>query len=430
MSQVQGMDLKAFRGLRRVLSYSVSKQAAYHSGRGDRRYLLGKKGEFSTGLLPYVKDYFFQLKKPFEIIDGRKRPKPLDGLFELSLGYPPHQWQIDAIKALKASGRGICVAPTGSGKATVVAMAIEAFQVPTLVVVPTLELKKQLTQSLKAALGPLHHVTVENVDALDPKKPIPNIGLLIIDEYHTSATKTYQKLNQKAWNDIYYRIGLTATPYRNKDEEQLLFESILSEIVYRLPHQEAVDKAYIVPLEVYAHELPTIQMKGNPSNWHAVYSELIVNRQDRNELIADMVENLEREGSSTLVLVKEIRHGEIIQQLLKDKGLNIAFAHGENDNNRELLLEFNLRERNTLIATGVLGVGVDSKPCQFVILAAGGKSRPQLIQNVGRCLRTYPGKAVGTAIIFLDKSNPWIYSHYKIVKKAIQEEYGVEVIKL
>jgi superfamily II DNA or RNA helicase len=431
MSQVQGLDLEAFKGLRQVLSYSVGRQVAYHSGyRSDRRYLLGKKGEFSTGLLGYVKTYFTQIKKPYETIDSRKRPKPLAGLFKATLGYPPHAWQLDALRALIASERGIIVAPTGSGKATVVALAIEAMQVPTLVVVPTLELKKQLTQSLKSTFGDMKHITVENVDALDPKKPPKNIDLLIIDEYHTSATKTYQKLNQKAWNDIYFRLGLTATPYRNRDEEQLLFESILSEVIYQLPHQEAVDKGYIVPLEAYFYELPKIETKGNSQNYRAMVSELIIDRPDRIQLIADIVQRLDTAGESTLVLVKEINHGLKIQQALEDRGLNIAFAHGENDTNRELLLEFNLRERNTLIATGVLGIGVDTKPCSYVILAAGGKSRPQLIQNIGRCLRTYPGKDAGAVIFFRESSHKWFDKHHKTVINIIRDEYNVEPYKL
>ncbi len=432
MSQVQGLDLEAFRGLRQVLSYSVGKQAAFHGGmRSDRRYLLGKKGEFSTGLLEYVTNFLYKELKPFEIIDLRSKPTSQDGLFHLSLGYTPHPWQNDAVESLIASERSICVAPTGAGKATVVAMAIAAFQVPAIVVVPTLELKKQLTQSLKVALGAgMKHVTVENVDALDPKKIVNDKDLLIIDEYHTSASRRYQKLNHKSWGKIYYRVALTATPYRAKDEEQLLFESIVSSVSYRLPHDEAVERKYIAPLQVFYHELPKIQMKGNPRNWHAVHSELIVNRKDRNELIADMVESLDRDGKSTLVLFKEILHGEIVQQMLEDRGLKIAFAHGENDNNRELLLEFNLRERNTLLATGVLGVGVDTKPCEYVLLCGGGKSRPQLIQNIGRCLRTYSGKEVGTAIVFKDPSHPWLLEHFKSVTKSIKEEYRINLIKL
>ena len=69
-------------------------------------------------------------------------------------------------------------------------LIVNWLQVPTLIVVPTLELKRQLTESMVEAfgvdrVGPLGSpLAIENVDALSPMKP-PSMAMdVIIDEFH------------------------------------------------------------------------------------------------------------------------------------------------------------------------------------------------------------------------------------------------------
>ncbi len=452
-SKILGLNTDQFKKVRNTLSYLETNTGSSYKFKGKmiftstRKYLITPQGLFPTGLLPRLKAFLDKNNIEAEWVDVRVKPissKTLQDALQLKLEHTPYVDQQAAVDSLinDNDGRGIIVAPTGAGKSTICAMIIGALKVKSLVVVPSLELKTQLTTSLKKqfganSVGPMgkdgstpYPISVENVDALDPKIRPTGVNLLILDEFHGSATTTYRHLNQKVWGDIYYRCGLTATPYRNKDTEKILLESVLSKIVYRITYRTAVERGYIVPVQAFYYELPKIKPKGNTRSYQAMNSELIINREDKNQLIVDLICNLEEAGESTLVLLKEIKHGEIIKQMLLAKGKNIAFANGENPDNRILLLEFNLMERKTLIATGVLGMGVDTKPCSFVILAAGGKSKPQLVQNIGRCLRTYPGKEIGTVILFLDKSHAWMDKHFKSVVHSLKEEYGIDVIKL
>jgi superfamily II DNA or RNA helicase len=272
-------------------------------------------------------------------------------------------------------------------------------------------------------------IAVENYDALDPDKILEGYHGVIIDEFHHSGADTIRKLSLRAWKNVYYRYGLTATPIRANSEEQILLESVIAPIVYKLEYQTAVDKGYIVPVTAYFYQLPRIKCAAK--NWKEVYSELVVNRKDRNKKIVNIIESLHDTGESVLVLVNEISHGKELQKLCEARGLNIPFANGQDDNSRIMILEFNLKETHILIGSSILGEGVDTKPCGWVIMAGGtGKSKVQIMQRIGRAIRNYPGKISGKILTFLDPSHKYLTNHHREYVKVLKQEYGIEPCKL
>lgn len=437
LCRVEGLPVCEFKGLREVLSYSVPQSKAFFSGghRPTKRYLMDRRGTFPTGLLYLVRKYFEPSHVRVEWKDNRKRPEARQGLFTLSLGHTPYPEQKAAAEACQRSHRGIVVAPTGVGKSLICALIINALQVPTLIVVPSLELKRQLTESLRDMFGPgivgsfgnkypNRLITVENVDALDSAQKLEGYDCVIIDEFHHSGAATYRKLNQKAWTGVYYKFGLTATPFRSRDEERLLLESVLSEVIYRVDYATAVENDYIVPMEAYYFDLPQQKCKG--TTWAAVYSELVVKNEPRNKLVADLICALHEKRQSCLTLVKEIAHGNTLQKLT-----GAAFAHGQAEDGRDLIRWFSERQLTTLIGTtGVVGEGVDTRPAEWIILAGGGKSKNQFMQQCGRGFRRYPGKTTCKVILFRDSSNKWLLDHFKAQCRYLREEYGVEPVKL
>ncbi len=432
MSRVVGLTDTQFKALRNVLSYSIDSQADYFSSAYQtKRYLLSKKGEFPTGLLYLVKESLSKTPS-VRYIDRRALPKPRHGLFAGQLGHEPYVEQIEAAMAVLARHRGIIVAPTGCGKSLIITLILQMLQVPTLIVVPSLELKRQLTESLANVFG--HHrvgelgfpIAVENVNALKTDKPLKGYDCVIIDEYHHGAAKTYRDLNRKAWGGVYHRVGLTATPFRSKEEEKLLLESILAEVIYKIEHKTAVDRGYIVPVEAFVVELPTQEVKGNEYSWPAMYAELVVNNESRNAFIAETIEKLKSEKLSTLVLVKEIKHGEILEKLT-----GVPFASGIHEDTKEKIAAFNRGDYPVLIGTtGILGEGVDTRPCEYVIIAGLGKSRSAFMQQVGRGFRVYPGKESCKVILFRDLSHKWTLTHFRAQAKVLKEEYGIVPVEI
>lgn len=426
-SKINGLTSIPFNKLRKALSYSIDSQAAFFSKNrfNTTRYCIDKHGTFATGLLKRVVEFLDISHIKYELKDKRiesiLKIRKVDHKFQSSL--VPYKAQIDAAASITKNHRGILSMPTGAGKSHVIALIIARLCVRTLIVVPSLQIKEQLKESLSRSFKDTSNIVIENIDsnALNTAK---GFGCLIIDEGHHAAAKTYQKLNKTAWKDIYYRVFLTATPFRNQTEETLLFEGIAGQVVYKLTFAQSVEKGYIVPIEAYYIEVDKV--KTDSFTYQEVYSEFVTNNEAKNQIIAKTLLNLGLSGASTLCLVKEIRHGSILAEMT-----GLPFANGQDDTTREYIEQFNKGEIKVLIGTeGILSEGVDTKPCEFVLIAGLGKAKSSFMQKIGRCVRVFPGKESGKVIIIRDGSHRFLLRHFNEQKKILLEEYGIIPIKL
>lgn len=436
LCRLENADRETMLQFRRKLSYTVPTRTRFGFA-NVRKFLVNRRGEFPSGLMYLASDWLKEdASRTVHVESTQIEVPPNLDLFNLQLPFTPRQEQVDAAEAIFAHGGGVASMPTGSGKSAVISLLINKFKVRTLIVTPNTGLKKQLAASLsswfgKDAVGPGKAIWVQNVQALKITEQLKGYDLLIMDEVHHSAASTYRKLNEFAWQNIRYRCGLTATFFRTLPHEQLLLHSILSKVVYTLDYKTAVEKGYVVPVQCFYYELPKLKDGCSGSGWTAVYKELVVNRGDRNELIAHLTSNLINAGYPSLVLAKQIDHGEDIQRRLKERGHDVPFAEGKNDLNRELLLEFNLKQRPALLGTmGVMSEGCDTVPAEWVVIGGAGKSQTAFMQAVGRVMRPSPGKEVGTVVLFLDKTHKWLSNHFAEQRKFMREEYGCEPVKL
>jgi len=329
----------------------------------------------------------------------------------------PYLDQLKAVEAAVKHKRGTISMPTGSGKSHVIRLIIERLNLKTLVVVPSLEIKRQLKHTLKG----LKNVTVENIDS-KALRYMTNFDILIIDECHHVAAKTYQKLNKVAWTKIYYRFLFTATPFRNDSEETLLFEAICGEVIYRLSYADAVKAGYIVPVDAFYVE--STKKETEAYTYRQVYNELVVNNLSRNLLLSSLM--LKLNGSPTLCLVREVLHGQILSDLT-----GYPFVSGEDDESRDYIDLFNRGEITTLVGTtGILGEGVDSKPAEYIIIAGLGKAKSQFMQQVGRGVRKHANKESCKVILVKDKSHKFTLRHFNSQASILKEEYGVKPIRI
>jgi superfamily II DNA or RNA helicase len=436
---ISGLDRELYSVLRQYLSYET-KSDKYRAGRGfytKKKYLIDKHGKFPTGLLYLVNEALETVGIKPSWYDSRKKPKGVIGAFLPKRVVIPYPDQINAAKAALDASRGIIVAPTGSGKSVIASLIVQSLRVPTLIVVPSVELRNQLNKTLSEIfpfdtvdkLEEFPQIAVENVDALDPKVPLPEIyQCVIIDEFHHGAAKTYQDLNENCWNKVYYKFGLTATPFRSDDNERLLLESILSQVIYKIEYQTAIGSGYIRPLQGYVETLPKIPGISNLKTWHDVYNRQIVNNEYRNTRIVKIIHGLIEDRRSVLTLVKTIEHGEILKKMCT---FDVPFVNGNTIDNMQIIKDFSDGIIPALIATSVVGEGIDTKACEFVILAGGsGKSKVSIMQNCGRALRNFQNKDYGKVITFFDPSHKWLIDHHKKFEKVLREEYNIELIEI
>lgn len=417
-SKITEATFQQERAIRGLLSYELDKKASYFSGKtwNTKRCLASKTGEFPTGLLGRLQTFMRNSAIEHKLIDNRF--KPCSKAQGFILHGKPYQWQVNAVKAAISSDRGIISAPTGTGKSLAMKLLILNLNVKTLIVVPSLEIKKQLSEVVN-----LPQVTIENIDS--PRlKQLTDFDCLIIDEAHHVAAKTYHKLNKTAWKGIYHRFFFTATPFRNNADETLLFEAIAGELIYTLTYKEAISANYIAPVEAYYLETP--KKATDTYTWAQVYSELVVNNEDRNLLLSNLMNQLKSANKATLCLVREVKHGKILAELT-----GVPFVSGEDDESRDFIRQFNSGEITAVIGTtAIIGEGIDTKPCEYVIIAGAGKAKSQFMQQVGRAVRRYQGKESAKVILIRDTSHKFLSRHFNAQRAILRTEYGVECLKL
>jgi len=424
--RIDNLSVDKHKKLSALLSYTLDPKAHFYSGGyGPKRIsLLSKKGIFPTGLLYLVLDWCKSNKVAHTVKDLRIKPQSQPNLFNTKILLTPYDEQRAASEAALKHGRGIIVAPTGVGKSFIIALIIKKLSVPTLVVVPNLELKRQLTELLgdifgHGKVGKDKLINVQNIDALSIEPNTIKYDCVIIDEFHHSGAKTYRQLNKKVWNTVYYKFGVTATPFRSQDHEQILLKSVLSNVIYQISYQQALKNGYIVPMEAYYIEVPKTKTDGH--TWHQVYTDLVVKNEIRNKIIVDLLKTLKAEEKSTLCLVKEILHGELLS-----KASNIMFANGQDSDSTDMIQYFSQDALKCLIGTtGVLGEGVDTKPAEFIVIAGLGKSKNQFMQQVGRGFRRFKDKSSCKIILFKDPSHKWTRDHFKAQCKFLLDEYNI-----
>jgi superfamily II DNA or RNA helicase len=167
------------------------------------------------------------------------------------------------------------------------------------------------------------------------------------------------------------------------------------------------------------------------SDYAKSYSKDVVQNVEFNRMVSNLIKNLIDANIPTLCLTKQVTHGVTLQDMLMEDGYHVPFAEGKSETKSADIAAFNACEVTGLVGTtGVLGEGVDTKPCEYVLLAGGGKSKNQFMQNCGRAFRRFQGKESGKIVLFKNPNNKWLLDHFNQCLKYLEEEYGVIAQKL
>lgn len=368
------------------------------------------RGIFQTGLLNKVCKKLDSKQIKYKIQDERKEPRR-KVILSKKIQLPPlRDYQKEAVDTFVENQRGVINLGTGLGKTFIAIEIISRLQLNTLFVCPNTVIMKQTAAIFEKYYGkskvgmvygkkkainrPIVVACVSSLEKFEDEK-FDKFDLLIVDEFHHSASKTYQKLNKKKFSNIFYRCGLTATFFRN-DGSDMEMEGILSDVIYKMNAAEAIKKGYLIEpyfvLDEFFH-------KTNTKQWQKVYKECIVENKKRNDIIIKRAKYCMKKDLSTLILVKEIKHGE----LLESKIPGSVFIHGNTENREELIEKFRNREIKMVIGTSIFGEGSDVPVVSALINAQAMKAESDLIQKIGRALRLYDGKEKALIFDIFDK---------------------------
>ena len=376
----------------------------------------------------------YRRKVPYQ--DHARDYKELD--LYLNTDKKPRNYQQAGLQAWKKSNYcGIIVLPTGSGKSFLAQLAMKMVSRSTLVVVPTLDLMAQWASQLEKMFGQkigllgggsheIMPITVSTYDsAVLQMEFIGNrFGLLIVDECHHLPGAVNRQLALECIAP--FRLGLSATPERPDQEEDVLTE-LLGPICFRKEIDELEGKV----LAPYETEQVPIRLEEDEAvlyrKHHAYYRDFIRRNNisfgaangwakfiiacsqlpDGSECMKSFLLQRKIARGSRAKLQKiwallQRHHEERILIFTADNAT--AYDIGEKFclpvlthytkilERRQFLDAFRRGEYFCLVTSKILNEGVDVPEAGIGIVVSGSGSVREHVQRLGRILRPMNGK--------------------------------------
>jgi superfamily II DNA or RNA helicase len=354
----------------------------------------------------------------------------------------PRWYQVAACESAIRAGRSIVKIATGGGKTAVAALIIAQLNVRTLFLVHTKDLLRQARDAIGEYLGrecgqigdgvvDPRDVTIATIQTISRalgkcykkdeyseededddtdvtnrvdiiRECVDNTTLLMQDEVHRVASKSAFEVSNLVKHAVYH-VGFGASPWRD-DGADMIIEAAFGCPSFVMTASELIDMGYLMqPTIVFRHIYERLQPRGT---YDQIYKDWVVDNPINNGLVVADTRSILSEGREVMVLVKQIKHGEILKGMLRSEGVQCEFLSGKDgsDVRYRAINDMRSRKLKCLIATTIADEGLDIRPLDGLILAGRGKSSVRALQRVGRTLRPY------------DKLNPKIIDYYDRVR--------------
>jgi len=459
-SQILGVLPSEIRGeLKNQLSYDV--QNAYFIKQQSKKdlsfwdgkcYLISARNIFYTGFLPRVKNILDSFKLPYKIQDMR-------GYSVDNLPFKLRDYQTDALASVLQEKRGILYMVPRSGKTIVdIAAALILKLYPKVFFCRSLDIAYQTMdkykefapeiniglvgdgkvdikdvtlvtlQSAVSAFGEKYkwkrgekkEKSIGKKEKKEVQDLITNARFVTYDECHHVASSVSQFIFDHL-ESAEYVIGLSGTPWR-EDNTDLLLEGLIGPIIYESSYSLLIEKGFLVAPTIYFVKVPSMSFpKKTP--YSTVYKNYVVENVVRNVYVKKAAEGLSKKGFLVLIIVREIKHGEVLNEMVSDS----VFLHGTDtsEKRKEVWADFRDKKVKILITT-LADEGMDIPRLDTVINAAGGKSSILAYQRL-RILTPYKNKERAIFVDFLDDA-PYLLGHSKKKMKLYKKEEKFDVV--
>ena len=345
--------------------------------------------------------------------------------------------QESVIQAAMQERQGVIVAPPGSGKTMMGMELIARHQRPALVLVHRKQLLDQWVERIQTYLNiPKAHIgrisggkktagkqitvgllqsfaRIKDAEVLSELRD--SFGTIVIDECHHIPAKTFRTAIAQLNPEFLY--GLTATPQRKHNDEQLIYVYIGDIIANMAGFMDTkileVPKSYDIILRETGLAVPF--------NWQTDQFDLVAKiiscDTARNTLVAkDILEQVGL-GRKTLVLSERKEHLKVLELYLKGQCEALVFTGDDSTASRtSKMKQIQDGHYQVLLATGQLfGEGMHVENIEALILAFPFAFEGKLTQYVGRLLHSSNPKVL---IDYHDKLIPFLDRQFKQRKRV------------
>jgi superfamily II DNA or RNA helicase len=373
--------------------------------------------------------------------EDRVRPETR---LDLSHAYDLRDYQQRALDAWRENGdRGVLELPTGAGKTVVAVAAIAALGVPTLVVVPTVDLldqwRRELATEFDVPVGQFgggeqtqEAVTVSTYDSayLRAEDVGGDFGLVVFDEVHHLGGEGYRDVARLLTAPA--RLGLTATFERPDGAHEAVAE-LVGRKVYDLTVEELAGE-HLADYEVRRVEVDltpeerdryeeaqgtfvdylkrsnlsfssgsdyrklVMRSGSDPRAREALLAKQRARRimMNADEKVETLGRLLDRHRDDRVIVFTA--HTDLVYRLSERYLLPAITSETGAAERRELLERFRDGTYSRVVTANVLDEGVDVPDANVAVLLAGSGSEREFTQRLGRILR--PKTDGRTAILY------------------------------
>lgn len=432
-----------------------------HTSWDGRKHLLQSNCSFPAGLYYRVLDFLSKRGIIPDIEDARPElspSNPIDILPRLNeMKMPPRQYQIDVAETAIQYDRGIVKAATSAGKTQMMALITAKLGKPTLILVIGIDLLYQTHEFFKdvfqtdigivgdgncticpitvasvwtigKVLGISGKVTEDDEDEeemsiaqakyQDIKKMLNNSKVVILDECHVASASTLVSIGQVLKAETV--LGFSGSPVRD-DNSDIMLEALLGKRIVDLKARDLINQGYLVrPIIKFLAPAPYPYKTGK---YPKIYSKYIIENEQRNGMVVKATLKLIEQGFVPLVLFNNIKHGDILYEMLKDKTDVVLLSGKDRSKIREQVKkDIDASKVKCVIASRIFDIGLNLPILSAIVLSQSGRSTVRSIQRVGRVLRLYPGKKIAAIVDFAD-SAPYLMQHSLRRKEIYEMEF-------
>lgn len=251
---------------------------------------------------------------------------------------------------------------------------------------------------------PYERIQICSAQTLEKRGSMPDLKLLIVDEAHTTRRQTVEFI--KSNKDVMV-VGLSATPFTKG------LGQIYSNVVSAITTAELVDQGRLAPLRVYVGtEIDMTGAKKVAGEW----SEKEAGTRGKKitgDVVAEWIKKTHEvfgEPKKTIVFASGVDHANDLAAKFNEAGYNfLSLSYKDSDSFKvDAIKDFSRPDTSIhgLIATDILTKGFDVPDVMIGVSARPfSKSLSSHIQQMGRVMRSYPGKEFA---LWLDHSGNYL----------------------
>jgi ATP-dependent helicase IRC3 len=242
--------------------------------------------------------------------------------------------------------------------------------------------------------------------------PMRQFDLVIVDECHRSAAKTYQRILAHVRHEETLLLGVTATPSRT---DGIGLDKVYDEIVYQVGILDLIERGYLVPLRgqriTIEADFSKLKTQKNTDGISDYKQDEVAEIMDKANWYVKASEGWLKYAADrrTIAFVPRVAMAYRLAEHLRGLGVRATALDGSTPQNvqRRALADFERGEIQFLSSCDLLTEGVDLPSANCALFARPTKSQIVYSQAIGRITRLSPetGKVDGLVLDMVGAAN-------------------------